>query len=90
MNFEWDEKKRHANIEKYGFDFLSAKHFFDGRPRRDFDSPRRGERRVLSIGELNGVIVAVAWTQRGADIVRIISVRRARNEEEKKYRETYG
>jgi uncharacterized protein len=89
MNFEWDEQKRRSNIGKHGFDFLSAKHFFDGRPRRDFDSPRRSEPRVLSIGELNGVIVAVAWTRRAADTIRIISVRRARNEEERKYREIY-
>jgi len=75
MNFEWDEKKRQSNIEKHEFDFLGVRHIFDGRPRCDFESPRRGEQRILSIGELNGVIVAVAWTQRGADLIRIISVR---------------
>jgi uncharacterized DUF497 family protein len=90
MNFEWDEDKRLSNIEIHGIDFFGARHLFDGRPRYDFESPRGGEHRILSIGELNGVIVAVAWTKRGADIVRIISARRARNEEEKKYREICG
>jgi uncharacterized DUF497 family protein len=90
MNFEWDEDKRQSNIEKHGLDFLGARRPFDGRPRYDFESPRRGEHRILSIGELNGVIVAVAWTKRGADVIRIISARRARNEEEKKYREICG
>jgi uncharacterized protein len=66
MNFEWDERKRLSNIEKHGIDFVSAVEIFDGRPSRDIASPRRGAHRVLSIGELNGVIVAVAWTQRVA------------------------
>jgi uncharacterized protein len=89
MNFEWDENKRQSNIEKHGFDFLRAKRIFDGRPRYDLESPRGGEHRILSIGELNGVIIAVAWTPRGADVIRIISVRRARNEEERNYRQIH-
>jgi uncharacterized DUF497 family protein len=44
----------------------------------------------LSIGELEGVIIAVAWTQRGEDICRIISVRRARDEEKRQYHQTFG
>jgi uncharacterized protein len=90
MNFEWDERKRQSNIEKHGLDFIRARHVFDGRPRHDVESPRGGERRILSIGELKGVIVAIAWTRRGDDTIRIISVRRARNEEERIYRQLYG
>jgi uncharacterized DUF497 family protein len=90
MNFEWDEQKRLSNIEKHGIDFIIATHVFDGRLRLDFASPRAGEHRVLSIAELNGTIVALAWTRRGADTIRIISARRARREEEEKYREIYG
>jgi uncharacterized DUF497 family protein len=89
VKFEWDERNRLSNIEKHGVDFVSAVEIFDGRPSRDIASPRRSEHRVLSIGELNGVIVAVAWTQRGVDTIRIISVRRARREEEKEYREIH-
>jgi uncharacterized DUF497 family protein len=87
MRFEWDEEKRRANIEKHGFDFIWARQLFDGRPRFDFSSPRGSEHRVLSIGEIDGVTIAAAWTPRGAETVRIISVRRARDEEEEQYRQ---
>jgi uncharacterized protein len=90
MNFEWDDQKRLSNIEKHGIDFVVARHIFDGRPRRDLTSPRADEHRVLGVGELNGTMVAVAWTRRGAGTIRIISARRARREEEQKYREVHG
>ena len=45
---------------------------------------------MLSVGELDGIVIAVAWTHRGSDTVRIISVRRARRDEKKAYRETHG
>jgi len=90
MRFEWDEDKRQSNIEKHGFDFIRAARLFDGRPRLDATSPRGGEDRILSIGELDGVIIAAVWTRRGRDICRIISVRRARDEEKEQYRQVYG
>jgi uncharacterized protein len=90
MRFEWDEDKRRSNIAKHGLDFLLATALFDGRPRLDFASPRGNERRILSIGLIEGKSVAVAWTERGQDIVRIISVRRASDEEERQYRQLHG
>ena len=90
MQFEWDENKRRSNIEEHGFDFILAARLFDGRPRLDAVSPRRGEHRILSIGEIDGVVIAAAWTQRGESICRIISVRRARYAEERQYREVFG
>ena len=90
MRFEWDEEKRQSNIEKHGFDFIRAARLFDGRPRLDAASPRGREHRILSIGELGGVIIAVAWTQRGEDMCRIISVRRARDEEKRQYQQIHG
>ena len=90
MRFEWNERKRQSNIKKHGFDFIRAARLFDGRPRLDAQSPRGRERRILSIRALEGVIIAVVWTRRGEDICRIISVRRARDEETRQYREIYG
>jgi|GraSoiStandDraft_46_1057282.scaffolds.fasta_scaffold181723_2 uncharacterized protein len=87
MRFEWDERKRRTNIEKHGFDFIWARQLFDGRRRFDLLSPRRGEDRTLSIGEIDKVLVTAIWTLRGEDTVRIISVRRARDEEERQYRQ---
>jgi uncharacterized protein len=90
MRFEWDEAKRRSNIVKHGIDFVRASLVFDGRPGIELDSPRRSEKRLLRVAELDGRIIAVAWTQRGKDQVRIISARRARNEEERAYRQLYG
>jgi uncharacterized DUF497 family protein len=90
MRFEWDEDKRQSNIEKHGLDFIRAARLFEGRPRLDAASPRGREHRILSIGELEGVVIAVAWTQRREDICRIISVRRARDEEKRQYHQTYA
>jgi hypothetical protein len=90
MHFEWGERKRQLNIEKHGLDFIRAARLFDGRSRLDVLSPRGRERRILSIGALEGMIIAVVWTQRGEDICRIISVRRARDEETRQYHEIYG
>ena len=90
MRFEWDEEKRLSNIAKHGFDFIRAARLFDGRPRLDAQSPRGQENRILSIGELDGVMIAVAWTQRDADVCRIIWVRRARDEEKRQYQQIHG
>jgi len=90
MRFEWDEEKRLSNVAKHGSDFIRAARLFDGRPRLDAQSPHRQENRILSLGELDGVLIAVAWTQRGADVCRIISVRRARDEEKRQYQQIHG
>ena len=42
-----------------------------------------------SVGELNGRLVAVVWMQRG-ETIRIITMGRARYEEQKRYRALYG
>jgi uncharacterized DUF497 family protein len=90
MRFEWDEAKRRSNIAKHEIDFVRASLVFDGRPYLEFDSPRRREKRFLRVAELDGRLIAVAWTQRVKGTVRIISARRARNEEEGAYRQLYG
>jgi uncharacterized DUF497 family protein len=90
MRFEWDEQKRLSNIAKHGIDFLLASELFDGRLRLDLDSPRGNEQRILSIGQLQDKLIAIARTLRGKDVVRIISARRARHEEERAYRQLYN
>jgi uncharacterized protein len=90
MEFEWDSAKGRSNIAKHGFDFLDARQVFDGRPRIDIKSPRGDEYRTLSITLLNGMLVAVTWTRRSEDTVRLISVRRAKRAEDRKYRQIYG
>jgi uncharacterized DUF497 family protein len=85
MRFEWDEAKRRSNINRHGFDFVEVERIFakdvftllDDR----FDY---GELRFLTLGMLNGTVVAVAHTETD-EVTRIISVRKARKNEEEIY-----
>jgi hypothetical protein len=89
MDFEWDEAKRLANLEKHGVDFLRAQMLFDGRPVITAQSPRETETRHATTGEIESRFYTVIWTWRG-EVVRIISARRARHEEEQRHRALHG
>ena len=89
MDFEWSAAKRIAVLEARGLDFIDAEILFDARPLHTVASPRGAEERWPSVGELNGRLVAVVWTQR-SDTIRIITMRRARNEEKQRYGALYG
>ena len=47
-------------------------------------SNQPGEARWITTSELNGKMISVIWTYRGS-IIRIITVRRARKNEERKF-----
>ena len=73
-----------------GIDFLRiAFALFDGRPLLPVPTPRDDEERFLSVGPIDGRFFGVIWTWRDGTI-RIITARRARDEEEKRYRALYG
>lgn len=83
--FEWDEKKRAANIAKHKVDFDWAVYIWD---QPTFDRPDRrwdyGEERFVSYGVVADLVLAVVWTQRGGAI-RLISARKANEDERKAY-----
>ncbi len=90
MEFEWHETKRQKVLRERQIDFVDiARAIFDGRPIFSESSPRGAEERFISIALLEQRMFAVVWTMRG-DVVRIISARRARNEEVRKYRALHG
>lgn len=89
MEFEWDEEKRKANLRKHKIDFLRAIELFDGRPAYSYPSPRAGEERTVSIGFVDGQLVAIVWIRR-SEVTRIISVRRARRGEKTRYQALFG
>ncbi|MCI0466957.1 MAG: BrnT family toxin [Beijerinckiaceae bacterium] len=89
MLFEWDEAKRAANLKKHGFDLLDAALLFDGRPVITYPSPRDGEGRFVTVGILAETFAAVVWTERN-DAIRLISLRKARNEERQAHHSRYG
>ena len=87
MQFEWDETKRLLNLEKHKIDFEDAATIYDGFV-YTFPALRKdcSEERFVSIGLLCGIEIAIVFTPRGGKR-RIISSRRARDAERRKYYE---
>jgi uncharacterized DUF497 family protein len=85
VDFEWDEKKRLANLRKHGLDFRDCPRLFSGPVitwldvRFDY-----GEPRFITTGILDGRIVAAVHTER-RHIIRIVSMRKASRHEETHY-----
>ena len=84
FSFEWNEQKNLLNRAKHMIDFDDAIEVFDG-PILLRRSDRNNEERWVAIGSLENRLIAVIFTRR-ADVVRIISARRARKNEEREYR----
>jgi uncharacterized DUF497 family protein len=82
--FEWDNQKRELNLAKHGIDFDSAIEVFYG-PIILRRSDRNNEERWTALGYSDDRLVVVVFTRR-ADVIRIISARRARKNEEREYR----
>jgi len=89
VEFEWDEDKRLVNIEKHDADFQLVDLLFDGRPTFTLETSRNDEVRFVTTSAHDGRFYTVVWTWRGS-VVRIISLRRARNAEKREYRAIYG
>jgi uncharacterized DUF497 family protein len=82
--FEWDQQKNELNRVKHSIDFDDAVEIFYGAVllRR---SDRNNEERWIAVGSLEGRLIAMIFAWR-ANVVRIISARRARENEEREYR----
>ena len=72
-----------ANYEKHGITFVGAASIF-ARPHLTERSDRKDERRWLAIGRLEGRLITVIYTRR-SERIRIISARRARDDERRRY-----
>jgi len=81
--FEWNEEKRAENLRDHKIDFQDALQVMDG-PTLVRRSDRKGEVRYMVFGFLDDKEVVVICTFRGENC-RIISARRARRDERKKY-----
>ena len=91
MEFEWDERKRSANIAKHGVDFLRASMVFSGPILEAVDEREDyGEERIIALGMATGTVYRVVYTFRRPRI-RIISARKAsKNEQEIYHRSIFG
>lgn len=84
MEFEFDPAKSVANRKKHGIDFIGAQALWGDPDRIEFPAHSLDEPRTQVIGRIGDVVWSAFITVRG-DRVRIISVRRARNEEKAAY-----
>ena len=82
-DFGWDPEKRKRNLRDHGIDFEDARGILDG-PTFIRRSDRHDEVRYQIFGYIEGREIAVACAIRGT-VCWIISARRARRDERKKY-----
>lgn len=80
MEFEFDEQKSRANRTKHGLDFLEAQALWEDYRRIEIPARTQDEPRFLVIGMISSRHWSAVITYR-CEKVRIISVRRARDEE---------
>lgn len=88
--FDWDPAKDAANQRKHGIPFrLAVQVFDDPHHYSDLDRIEGGEYRWTTIGRVEGsILLLIAHTYLGDDdqtYVRIISARRARPAERRRY-----
>lgn len=84
MEFEFDPDKNERNKEKHGIDFFEAQALWDDPDLIEIPARTSDEPRFMVIGKIAGNHWSGIITYRGA-VVRIISVRRSREEEIKTY-----
>jgi uncharacterized protein len=80
MPFEYDEQKSKSNLEKHGIDFIDAQMLWDDEEFIEIPAKTTDESRFLIVGKIKGKHWSAVITYRGQNI-RIISVRRSRDEE---------
>jgi len=92
LSFEWDPRKAAANEKKHGVSFKEASTVF-GDPLAWFQQDSghsQGEDRLRLLGRSSeNRLLAVLFTDRGDELVRIISARPATSRERHKYEEDF-
>ncbi len=87
MGFQWDPAKDAANRGKHGIGLREAAEIFRGPVVMNEDTRRDyGERRYIALGEYDGEVIRVVFTERDSDI-RIISAWKANRHDRKAYQE---
>jgi uncharacterized DUF497 family protein len=84
MKFEFDEAKSSSNQTKHSIDFIAAQALWDDPLRMETPALSADEPRSQVVGKIGDKVWSAFITQRNENI-RIISVRRARDNEEEKY-----
>lgn len=77
MQFEWDQNKNIANIEKHGIDFEDACKVFEAPVLAALDTRQDyGEDRWIGLGFLEQCVIVIVYTYRDFDRIRVISMRK--------------
>ncbi|MDW7710459.1 MAG: BrnT family toxin [Deferrisomatales bacterium] len=90
LRFEWDRRKAAGNLRKHGVSFDEASTVFDDALGRIFDDEDHSERepREIIVGHsAAGRLLLVSFTERGENVIRIISARPATPRERDDYEE---
>ncbi len=82
--FEFDQQKSQSNKAKHGMDFVEAQRLWDDPDILEIPARTEDEPRYLLIGRIKGKLWSAVVTYRDGNI-RIISVRRSRDEEVELY-----
>ena len=93
VRFDWDEAKNRENRRKHDVAFEDAQDLFEsGTDYLEIFDPEHSEDedRFVAVGPTRGGILVVVWTDRGEDVVRIISARPATHREAEWFREKTG
>jgi uncharacterized DUF497 family protein len=80
ITFEFDENKSQSNLQKHGIDFVAAQQLWNDPDLLEIPAKTVDEPRALIIGMIDGKHWSGVITYRNGNI-RIISVRRSRQEE---------
>lgn len=89
IRFEWDKQKALSNLEKHGISFQEAQSvFYDDYAVQFFDTEHSEDQdRFILLGMSNvGNLLIVCHCERGENVIRIISARKATRTEAKYYR----
>ena len=91
VRFEWDDDKAKANVKKHKVSFDEASSVFADPLAKIFDDDEHSteEIREIIVGHsITKRLLLVSFTERGRDVVRIISARVATRNERKSYEES--
>jgi len=84
MPFEFDENKSILNRKKHGIDFIEAQNLWNDPERVIIPAREMDEIRNMIIGRIERTVLSAIYTIRKENI-RIISVRKARENEKEIY-----
>jgi uncharacterized DUF497 family protein len=87
--FECDPQESEANLSKHGIDFQASQALWNDSDRVEFTARFHDENRHGIIAQLSGKLWTAIFTTR-EDRIRIISVRRSRENEQRLYHNRSG